>query len=1069
MKRKRHPEMRPGNSVTHAWKRMLVTFLLSLVGFSFGGAETFAGVDAKELFTMAPGSPALNARQERDRKDPTVVRSRYVVVNFDLLAGKNLPEGAETIVLNLFDDVSITATKDRMERRSASQYSWFGWIEGVEQSRAILVVDNGSMAASIQVDRTMYGIYDVRDRIHGIFELDQSAFLPEAPPIPVELPGPKEPHLPSAEADDGSFIDVMIVYTHNVAAEWIIDPLAQLAIDQTNDAYANSGIDQRLRLVHVALVSYAETGTIETDIQRLRDPDDGHMDDVHALRNEYGADCVSLWVENADHGGIAYLMQTVSPFFESSAFSVVQWQMGIEAYSFGHELGHNMSARHDRFVDNTDNSPFTYNHGYVNAEDQWRTIMAYNWECADLGFDCLRIPHWSNPDVEYGGDPMGVEEGQPNAADNRKTLNNTALTVANFRQQIVPSGYWVGDHPTDDFSTIREALEANWVVDGDTIIVRDGTYTGADNKNLDFGGKAITLRSENGPSHCTIDCENNGRGFYFHSGETADSIVDGFSIINGQATGASPDDRGGAIYCENSSPTIRNCSIKNNHSDAGGAIVCWYSSPIISDCRIINNTTLNTRLGGGIVCVGSAPLITGCTISANFAGNGAGVYCENSSPTLTNCVIGYNLAQSYGGGICCNEESSPIITDCTVAKNEALCGGGIFCLNQSSPTLSHCDVIGNTVQSTRNASGRGGGVYCSSSSLHIIDSTTIKDNKAYSYTYIDGGLPHTVSAFGGGIYCTHAIDVIIRDSVIMGNKGSDGGGIYCRYSSATITNCNIIANSRNGIYLDYSSPTITNCTISDNSASRGGGIRCKDDSHPIVTNSILWGNSAPDGPEIALKSTFDPSSLTISYSDVEGGEAAASIESGCTLNWGVGNIDADPLFVDPGYWDGNVWMNGDYHLQACSPGIDAGDPASDFSNEPEPNGYRVNMGAYGNTPEAAPNTGSLLPVPDNLTSQVTSQTTIQLTWDDVAGEDGYRIEGGPDGSVILPPDTTGHEFTDLIPCTEYCFTIVAFNTCGDRYRPKADTDQRQPLRFCFNRRQRYVWCVLPRSTNGESG
>ena len=83
----------------------------------------------------------------------------------------------------------------------------------------------------------------------------------------------------------------------------------------------------------------------------------------------------------------------------------------------------------------------------------------------------------------------------------------------------------------DNYGTIQEALGA--CQNGDTVIVRDGIWSGTDNRNLDFSGIALTLRSENGPADCIIDCKGSGRGFYFHNGETSDSIVDGFTIING--------------------------------------------------------------------------------------------------------------------------------------------------------------------------------------------------------------------------------------------------------------------------------------------------------------------------------------------------------------------------------------------------------------------------------------------------------------------------------------------------------------------------------------------------------
>ena len=83
------------------------------------------------------------------------------------------------------------------------------------------------------------------------------------------------------------------------------------------------------------------------------------------------------------------------------------------------------------------------------------------------------------------------------------------------------------------YPTIQSAINA--AVDGDTVIVAPGTYTGLGNRNIDFLGKAITVRSENGPENCIIDCQNSGRGFYFHTSEGPNSVLDGLTITNGIA------------------------------------------------------------------------------------------------------------------------------------------------------------------------------------------------------------------------------------------------------------------------------------------------------------------------------------------------------------------------------------------------------------------------------------------------------------------------------------------------------------------------------------------------------
>ncbi len=88
----------------------------------------------------------------------------------------------------------------------------------------------------------------------------------------------------------------------------------------------------------------------------------------------------------------------------------------------------------------------------------------------------------------------------------------------------------------------------------------DGIYTGPGNRDIDFKGKAITVRSENGPLNCIIDSQGLGRGFYFHTTEDAGSVLSGFTITNGQA------DSGGGIYCVSASPSITDCRIIANNA-----------------------------------------------------------------------------------------------------------------------------------------------------------------------------------------------------------------------------------------------------------------------------------------------------------------------------------------------------------------------------------------------------------------------------------------------------------------------------------------------------------------------
>jgi len=253
-------------------------------------------------------------------------------------------------------------------------------------------------------------------------------------------------------------------------------------------------------------------------------------------------------------------------------------------------------------------------------------------------------------------------------------------------------------HVPGDQPTIQAGIDA--AQHGDMVLVANGTYTGSGNQNLDFKGKAITLTSENGAENCIIACEysDDCRGFYFHSGETSESVVSGFTIKEGKLWGG----YGAGIYCNSSSPTITNNTITANSADYGGGIYCSsYSSPIITN----NTITANSAVG---------------TLSP---GNGGGIYCTSSSPTITNCIITGNEA---------------------LGESNAY-GGGIYCTSYS--TITNCTITGNRAYRPRHdLGGVGGGIYCDTSSSTVLNTILWNDNP----DEIDGSITVTYSDVKGG-------------------------------------------------------------------------------------------------------------------------------------------------------------------------------------------------------------------------------------------------------------------------------------------------------------------------------
>ena len=473
-----------------------------------------------------------------------------------------------TLTLNLFDDVALTAVIEQTAR-TASGYSLSGRIAGTEPGSVTLVVNGDVLAGTVRTLSATYTIRATAGGMYSIRQIDPSAFPSESEPLvppsdpprsdrvrPISPPRAEPPRLgddprTAHEMDDGSQVHVLVFYTPaarraegGVAA---MRALIDLMEAETNQAYAASGVIQRIRLVGTAEVSYLEHASAKDDLAHLRVKSDGEMDEVHALRDQYAADFVHLIVDRDAGGdwdvcGRAFRMRsfdTVSSF-EEFAFGLTDYRCGGD--TFAHELGHGMGLKHDRYAEREaldDPSATPYGYGYVNqrafvagapASSRWRTIMAIFEQCDDAGFaSCGKLLRFSNPQQTFNGDPLGVPGSAPSLSitgpsDARRRLNDARMIFSNFRVGLCVSA--------EPFAAVHlQAQNGQYIVaerNGGGAVSANRSSAGAWETFHITGGSGDCVRSGDAVSIHTSD------GFYFRA------EGGGGSTLDATATGAGP-------------------------------------------------------------------------------------------------------------------------------------------------------------------------------------------------------------------------------------------------------------------------------------------------------------------------------------------------------------------------------------------------------------------------------------------------------------------------------------------------------------------------------------------------
>ena len=463
----------------------LVAAALALVGvFALDQTALAQEGDDRQAPTPEPDGLFYDVKGE---SPPSIgvdsLASRLVGIDYEQLAQVTAPPISpkdsateisptpQTLVLNLFDDVVFTGMVEHIEPTSSGHALW-GSLDGVELGTMTLVVNGSVVVGTVRTPVAVYTIRTVSDGTYVIRQIDESSLPPLGEPLggPLSAPGVRS-QADDVPLDDGSEIDVMVVYTplakRKEGGRAAIEALIDLFVAETNQAYANSRVTHRIRLVLREEVDYTEDGNSFIDLDRLINDSDGYMDHVHDLRDLYAADLVHIVVgRSVNVCGVAKLNRGESPAEdEASGFGLTVDDCG--GLVFAHELGHNMGLIHDRYEIGVPAEGSHY--GYVNQRmfeagalesARWRTIMAYPSQCEEVGdFYCEQIGYFSNPELTYNGDPMGVPADHPSTgvdgpADAVRTLNERRGITANFRRSsasptprvhLTLSPYWLAE------------------------------------------------------------------------------------------------------------------------------------------------------------------------------------------------------------------------------------------------------------------------------------------------------------------------------------------------------------------------------------------------------------------------------------------------------------------------------------------------------------------------------------------------------------------------------------------------------------------------------------------------
>jgi hypothetical protein len=495
-----------------------------------------------------------------------------------------------------------------------------------------------------------------------------------------------------------------------------------------------------------------------------------------------------------------------------------------------------------------------------------------------------------------------------------------------------------GDQPT-----IQAGIDAAF--DGDEVILADGVYTGTGNLDLRFDGRAITVRSANGPAACTIDVDNGNQpsvGFIFDAGEGRSARIEGIRFFHSGTPGS---DRG--LLITDASPTIVNCRFESIAGyGSGGAVEVAGGSPLFQSCTF---EECIAETGGAVSQSDGASVFESCTFSSCRAaafctGLGGAITSSGGTLSILGCVFEANEAQNDSSSSTCEAvgegrggaihaiDTIVELRDSAFLSNRAIgdaaitrARGGAIALDGCTGEISGCTFTSNVADPDGKVEqiAHGGALWIAGSSVNVRDCSFANNTTSASAQFFTTGESH-----GGAVWMGAPVDGpsagLPSDGVFMNcrfegndtcggfcppgmdaNSGQAGGALVVTSDgSASFVNCQFSGNAateHGGAMLVAGAIELVHCTVADN-ADPDGAVHTEAGGTSTVRNSIV---------RTSQLAAFVGAGTVDAQTNIVTGPVPCG---GC-----IDNFDVDPGFADAG--------SGDYRLAEGSPAVDRGDLA----------------------------------------------------------------------------------------------------------------------------------------------